>query len=231
MEDNKPNPESSRVLLWSCGVSALLLALFLYLQATESAWMELKAQWLWVAALPVVIGLVIGKYVGKFKVGEVEVGFRMDPEMLRLASAPGQTPPESSGIGPSKKETSAVLSPLSWTREREEEYSRTHRLFLVHVYEPSTSPGQKYDITIFLLRSVSPLNQREGFSEVEKLELYFGPYWNDAIFTSANNGGLIGVRTSSWASFLATGRVTFNDGSDPLILHRYVDFEMAHNKT
>jgi hypothetical protein len=32
MEDDKPNPESSRVLLWSCGVSALLLALFLYLQ-------------------------------------------------------------------------------------------------------------------------------------------------------------------------------------------------------
>jgi uncharacterized membrane protein len=58
MEEDKPNPESSRVLLWSCGVSALLLALFLYLQATKSAWMELKAQWLWIAVLPVVIGFI-----------------------------------------------------------------------------------------------------------------------------------------------------------------------------
>lgn len=151
--------------------------------------------------------------------------------MDAVLSRRGQTPPESPGTGPPKKGTSPVLSPLSWTTEREKKYSSTHRLFLVHVYEPSASAGQKYDITIFLLRSRSPVNQRDGFSEVEKLELYFGPYWNDAIFTAANNGELIGVRTSSWASFLATGRVTFNDGSDPLILHRYVDFEMAQNKT
>jgi hypothetical protein len=59
---------------------------------------------------------------------------------------------------------------------------------------------------------------------------YFGFTWNDAIFSSANNGGLIGVRTSAWAPFLATGRVTFNNGWPPLTLHRYIDFEMAQHK-
>ena len=130
-----------------------------------------------------------------------------------------------------EKERSAELTaPASWTAARTSEYDRTDRLFLVHVYEPSTRPGQKYDITIFLIRHIpgrDKSNQRDGFSDVEKLELYFGPSWNDAVFTASNNGGLIGVRTSAWGSFLAVGRVTFKNGRAPLILHRYIDFEMA----
>jgi hypothetical protein len=84
--------------------------------------------------------------------------------------------------------------------------------------------------TILGWGTVTP-NQREGFAEIEKFELYLGPSWNDEIFTAPNSGGLIGIRTSAWGSFLATGCVTFKDGRAPLILDRYIDFEMAPKNT
>lgn len=223
------SPESKLALLGSCALSALLLALFLWLQATHSRVMELKAQWLWIAVLPIVIGLVIGKYIWRLKVGPG--GFLYEsPEMRQLPIVPGQKPPESEESS-AKRETSPALSPPPWTDARESEHNRTRRLFLVHVYEPSTTAGQKYDINIFLVRNTGFPNQRDGFSEVKSLELYFGFTWNNAIFSAVNNGGPIGIRTSAWAPFLATGRVTFNNDWPPIILHRYIDFEMAQHKT
>jgi hypothetical protein len=228
VKEDKPKSESKPALLLSCAVSALLLVLLLWLQATHPDVMELKGQWLLIAVLPILIGLIIGKYIGKVKGHgwDIELGTQ-----IGLTIAPGQTPPESSGNSLSEKEPPPPLSGTPWTLERDNEYRRTERLFLVHAYEPSATPGQKYDITVFLVRNTGLPNQRDGFSEVKTLELYFGPTWNDAIFTSANNGGLLGVRTSAWAPFLATGRLTFNDSrTPPLILQRYIDFEMAQNK-
>ena len=46
----------------------------------------------------------------------------------------------------------------------------------------------------------------------------------------AVTGGLIGIRTAAWGSFLAIGRIAFRDGRTPLILQRFVDFEMAPKK-
>ncbi len=70
-------------------------------------------------------------------------------------------------------------------------------------------------------------NQTVGFTEIERAEFFFGPSWGNRIFTSDNDGGVIGVNTSAWGTFLATCRVIFNDGSVPVVLHRYIDFEMA----
>jgi hypothetical protein len=222
-------------LVWSCVASLVLLVLFGWMQASKSPAMELKAQWLWIAVLPILIVLITGKYIGKFKGPGIEFEqYKTDPQMLLLPYAAPPGPSESLETHRSvEKEASTSLSNTSWTAERNSKYELTDRLFLAHVYEPSTRPNQKYDITVFLIRhrqGPAP-NQREGFSEVEKLELYFGPSWNDAIFTALNNGGLIGVRTSAWGTFLATGRVIFKDGRPPLILHRYVDFEMAPKRT
>ncbi len=222
-------------LVWSCVCSVALLIGFGWLQAIKSPAMELKAQWLWIALLPILIVLLTGKYIGKFKGGGIEFEqFKTEPQMRLLPyAAPPVNPDSSEARSSVEKETSVSSSSTSWTAERNSKYEHSDCLFLAHVYEPSTRPNQKYDITVFLIRHIrgpAP-NQREGFSEVEKLELYFGPSWDNAIFTALNNGGLIGIRTSAWGSFLATGRVVFKDGRPPLILHRYVDFEMAPKKT
>lgn len=86
----------------------------------------------------------------------------------------------------------------TWTGTYNHEHDRAYELFLVHVCEPSRRAGRKYDVTIFLMRHV----------------------WN--------NGGLIGVSTSDWGMFLATCRVTFKQGREPVekqpVLHIYVDF-------
>src|SRR5262249_32002912 len=52
--------------------------------------------------------------------------------------------------------------------------------------------------------------------------------WGNEIFTIPNSGGLLGVRTHAWGTFLATCRLTFTDSArPPIVLHRYIDFEMA----
>ena len=235
------NSQSHKALWWSCGISLILLVGFAWLQVSKSAVMELKAQWLWLAILPILIVLITGKYIGKLKGPGIEFeAYKSDSQMRQLAFTPPQAPP---GVAEAPPAASAQALPSiakggpsapdgEWTSARELEYKRTNRLFLVHVYEPSAIPAQKYDITIFLMRHIagSTPNQRDGFSEVEKLELCFGPAWGNKIFTAPNNGGLIGVRTSAWGSFLATGRVIFKDDRPPVILHRYIDFEMAPKK-
>ncbi len=192
------------------------------MQTWKWAALELKGQWLWVSVLPIVVALIVGGYVWRFKFGDYEVAFKTDPELRKLPYVDQAQVP----LAPSK----AVPSD-DWKDQRIAEYQRTGGLFLVHVCEPSSIPGQKYDITIFLMRHLKAPkpNQKEGFSEIEKLELYFGDSWGGQVFTCVNNGGPIGIRTSAWGSFLATGRVTFraDSGLDPLILNRYVDFEMA----
>jgi hypothetical protein len=233
--------QSHKALWWSCVVSVILFVVFAWLQVSRSAVMELKAQWLWLAIVPILIVLITGKYIGKLKGPGIEFeAYKSDSQMRQLPSTPPQAP---TGLGEAPPAVSAAALPSvatgapaasddDWILARKSEYERTNRLFLVHVYEPSTIPAQKYDITIFLMRHIpgSTPNQRDGFLEVEKLELCFGPAWGNEIFTAGNNGGLIGVRTSAWGSFLATGRVIFKDRRPPVILHRYIDFEMAPKK-
>lgn len=245
----EPIPRSHKALWWSCVVSLILLIVFARLQVSKSAVMELKAQWLWLAVLPILIILITGKYIGKLKVlGSEFEAYKSDSQMRLLATISPQAP---AGLAEARLAVSAEARPavsaealLSvakgapgasddvLTSARESEYERTDRLFLVQVYEPSTNRTQYYDITIFLVRHVrgSTPNKRDRFSEVEKLELCFGPAWGNEIFTASNNGGLIGIRTSAWGSFLATGRVIFKDHRPPVILHRYIDLEMAPKK-
>ena len=241
MEDDRIS-QSNTVLWWSCVASIILFVVFGWLQVRKSNLLELKAQWLWLAILPILLGLIIGKHIERLKGMGFELeAYKSDPQMRQLASIPPQ-PPQGFAEAPPAVSAEALASVMKgasnasddvWTLTRDSEYKRTDRLFLIHVYEPSTIPSQKFNITIFLIRHIrgSTPNQRDGFSEVEKLELCFGPAWGNQIFTAPNNGGLIGIRASAWGSFLATGRVIFKDQQrPPVILHRYIDFEMAPKK-
>lgn len=158
MGKEPPKSESKFTLLGCCAISLAMLIAFGYMQAKGSKVMDLKAQWLWIAVLPILVVLITGKYIGRFKGAGIEIEqFKTEPEMRLLPYASPQIPSESlEAQHPDVKPGSVSLSPapstMPWTTERESEYKRTGRLFLVHVYDPSTRPGQKYDITIFLMR-------------------------------------------------------------------------------
>lgn len=120
--------------------------------------------------------------------------------------------------------------PAAWQHERVSEYRRTDGYMLVHTYRPSRRAGQKYEIFVFLVRhrkgTTGP--PKRDFKEIKRAEFYFGDSWDDQVFSVPSTGGLIGVRTAAWGTFLATCRITFVDPDrKPVILHRYIDFEMA----
>jgi len=55
-------------LLIACfGISLVLFFIFAILQLTNSEIMKLSAQWLFVAGVPLLLALVAGGYIGKFK--------------------------------------------------------------------------------------------------------------------------------------------------------------------
>lgn len=214
-------------LILSIVGSLLLLILFVVLQSMKVSGMDLKAQWIWIALIPMLLALVLGQYIAKFEAAGIKIETPNPGEVQSIA------PQGHTDEAVTRKEVAVEGEPGAWTEQRVSEYTRTDSLFLVHVYRPSEEPGLKYDATIFLLRHVpgSAPNQRDNFTEIERLELYLGQSWGDKIFTAPNNGGLIGIRTLAWGSFLAVGRVIFKDAAKPpLILHRYVDFEMAPKK-
>lgn len=213
-----PTIKRRRALIIGSAGSIAILAIALGLQAKHSWILKLPTQWLALAALPALIGLALGGYVNRFSFAGVEV------------EAPPLKPVEYVAPGGSRPGHKAATSiNADWTSAREEEYERSRRLALVHIYKPSERRGQRYDISIYLMRHVSgqQQNQTTGFTEIEKAEFFFGPSWGNRIFSSINNGGVIGVNTSAFGTFLATCRVTFNDGSGSIILQRYIDFEMA----
>lgn len=193
-------------------VSGMVLAVFLLLQARQGNPLDLPTKFLVVALVPTVVGFILGGYVRKIKTPIISA------ELENLPEAP-QRPP-----------SPLESSPTDWQLERDREKARTHGYMLVHVYRPSAEPGQVFDIFIFIVRyqkgATGPPKRK--FREIEKAEFFFGESWGNEVFSVSNTGDIIGVRTHAWGTFLATCRVTFKDQDrEHIILHRYIDFEMA----
>ena len=173
----------------------------------------------WIAALvPVGIGLITGGYLKKLQ--------------SPLISAEMEALPEANPATTTTTTPAPEPKPTDWTRARTAEYARVDGYMLAHVYRPSTTGGQAFDIFIFLVRhrkdTLDP--PRKTFEEIEKVEFFFGESWGNRVFIVPNTGGVIGVRTSAWGTFLATCRVTFRTPSrESIILHRYVDFHMVQD--
>lgn len=108
-----------------------------------------------------------------------------------------------------------------WSAERTALYQHNRGIFLTHVISPSTKPGQKYDIFIYLIR-----HKTSDFSDIERAEFFFGHMWGNAVFKERESNGMIGVSTSAYGPFLCTCHVFFMDGTE-IRLNRYVDFEMG----
>jgi len=236
-------------------ISIASLASFLELQNNDSRLIALPVQWIWLSLLPIFLALVAGGYIKKLKAPgfEFEPGLQNLPYYPPTPAS--QSGPSSSGVVPYDLLTeldagtvekvfgkASTFEPekavfftegqprANWTQKRSEEYLQTHGLFLVHVCKPSTIQGQRYDVRIFIIRHIpgSQPNQKEGFQDIDTADFYFGRSWGDRVFTAKNEGSFIGVSTAAWGTFLAICRVTFKDRARaPVILYRYVDFEMA----
>jgi uncharacterized integral membrane protein len=212
------------VLIGGAVCSALLLAIFLVLQERAADLLQLPAKWLWVALVPLLVSVVAGGYIVKFKATSSGVEFELpDNRLKRLPKATHA------------RLAAKVAAAASWQEERAKEYDRTSELCLVHVYTPSQVEGQVFDAFIYLVRhqkdAADP--KRTGLSDVIQVEFYFGASWEHQVFTVVNSGSnILGVRAHAFGTFLATCRVTFVDKNrQPVILHRYIDCEMLAEKT
>jgi len=118
----------------------------------------------------------------------------------------------------------------SWTDHRRLDYERTQGYMLAHTFRLSTKPGQKFVVLIILVchQKDSAGPPRRTFNEIRLVEFFFGSSWGNGVFRVKNTGGLLGVRTHAWGTFLATSLITFVDTKvEPIVLYRYVGFEMA----
>lgn len=126
-------------------------------------------------------------------------------------------------IGLESAHSAAPETPDEWNLKRQGIYAGSRNLFLSHVIRPSTKPGQKFDVFIYLVRHESRAYPTD-MSDVQFAEFFMGPYWANKIFPVFQQNGFIGVSTSAYGTFLCLCRVTFDDGSKA-DLHRYIDFE------
>jgi hypothetical protein len=136
---------------------------------------------------------------------------------------------------PSAPQSAAIVeapAPTDWRHERTEEYKRVDGYMLVHVYRPSVTQSQKHDIFLFLVRHRKRTDgppQRE-FDEIAGAEFFFGESWGNEVFPVKNEGGVIGIQTRAWGTFLACCRLKFKDDQrQPVVLFRYVDFHMLQD--
>lgn len=108
-----------------------------------------------------------------------------------------------------------------WATQRNAIYQRSHGIFLAHVIEPSSAPGQLYDVFIFLVGHKS-----RTLDDVNSAEFFLGAYWGNKVFTEKLKNGAVGISTTAFGPFLCTCRVTLKDGTE-FRLERYIDFEMG----
>jgi len=161
-------------------------------------------------------GLFTGNYVKKVQSKWVTIQFETLPKM----------PHEKPKTSPNEKAA-------DWTLKRTEEYVRVDGYMLAHVYRPSKVAGQSFDVFVFLVRHEKDSEEppRKHFKEIEKVEFFFGDSWGNQVFTVTNTGGLIGVRTDAWGTFLATCQITFRASkTKPVVLYRYIDFHMLQDR-
>ncbi|MGY4644728.1 hypothetical protein [Cellulomonas sp. URHB0016] len=118
--------------------------------------------------------------------------------------------------------------PHGWpSGDREALLEGTRRVFLAHVITPSTAPGQKFEVYVYLVG-----HQRgrhglpEDLSDVVRAEFDLGAKWGRVFDVPIRPGAQIGMRTHAYGPAVCLCRVTFGDGHRA-VLDRRLDFEMG----
>jgi len=107
--------------------------------------------------------------------------------------------------------------------ERDGMYAHARGVMLVHRLFRSDTPGQHYDMLIYVIPHKST-----SFASVAHVEYFLGSYWGNEIFTATDRAHGFPLRTSAYGPFLCTAHVHFTD-RPPAILSRYIDFEMGQS--
>jgi hypothetical protein len=100
-------------------------------------------------------------------------------------------------------------------------------LFLGHYWRPSEEEGQIADIRIFLHAHQHPDGRPTPLEAgtVESVTYYLGPKFpSEDATTKRNSTEAFTIDITAYGPVLCLAEVTFNDGSDPLYLSRYLDF-------
>ena len=143
-----------------------------------------------------------------FKIGELDLG------AVRAVPHP-PTP----GVSTTPRGAAAAAR----ATERDGFYADAHGVMLVHRLFRSDTPGQHYDILIYVIP-----HKCASFASVARVEYFLGSYWGDEIFTSTDRAHGFPLLTSAYGPFLVTAHVHFTSGPHA-VLSRYIDFEMGQS--
>lgn len=119
----------------------------------------------------------------------------------------------------------APASAAGWDsldRRRVQLYTERQGLFLVHEWCRSSAPGQVADVTVYIKQhGPGPLTS----GRIAAVEYTFGPKFEHHSVTRQNAHEGFATTVSMWGPMLCLARVNFIDGSEPLILERYINFD------
>jgi hypothetical protein len=113
-----------------------------------------------------------------------------------------------------------------WNQERYSIYDKNKDLFLHFDLEASNVSGQKYDVTLYLIRQSHPGigRERDDLRDVERAEFFFGPHWGNNVYTVENVDGRIGIVTSAYGEFLAYCKVYRKGDPCPVEVYQFIRF-------
>jgi Domain of unknown function (DUF4062) len=128
-----------------------------------------------------------------------------------------------------KPKVSTPSNPDEWNNDRYSIYNKNKNLFLHYDLEASNVSGQKYDVTIYLIRQSGPEDScpRDDLRDVERVEFFFGPHWDNRVYTVENVDGRIGILTSAYGEFLAYCKVYLKGDPSPVEVHQFIRFRDA----
>jgi len=114
-------------------------------------------------------------------------------------------------------------------RNRVEEYEKNRGLFLVHTWQPSNKDNQVADVVIRLHEHLDTPKRRSLLAEgkVARVTYEMGRNFFAAPVPKENVEENFALDISAYSPALCLAEVTFNDGSPPVILSRYIDFPVV----
>lgn len=109
---------------------------------------------------------------------------------------------------------------------RTKEYKDNQGLFLGHYWKPSEEEGQIADIRIQLRDHPDPEGGPTPLEagKVESVTYYLGPKFSETATTKSDSTDAFALDVSAYGPMLCHAVVSFNDGTRPLSLSRYIDF-------
>lgn len=100
-------------------------------------------------------------------------------------------------------------------------YEANRGLFLVHDWRPSTAEGQVADVRLYVVQHRhGPLDT----AAIKAIEYTLGPQFDDHSIVKNDPADGFAVNVSMHGPMLCLAKVYFADGSQPIVLERYVNF-------